>query len=298
MTRRASARRSRSVVGPPALVEGAAHASDDVDHAVGDGSRHVRVVAGDDQRHPLGLAGQQQVGEQAALVGVEALLGFVEEQHPGGAEQDHGEVEELLLPRGQLVGEPLGQVVDLEGCQQLVGALIGGVDGAAPGGVDEDEVVDQREVAVCRGRTDERGHPRAGGRVAFVERLVVEAGAARRMARGCRRGCAAGWSCRCRSRHAGRRTRPERTVRLGRRAGGRCRRSPCRRPAWPVAGCAPGYCAGLAATWFADGLSAPSRTSASLVAQGAQSAPAGRAPRSGPRAAGAPCQEARLGFPT
>ena len=36
----------------------------------------VEVVAGDHQRHALGLAGQQQVAEQAAFVGVEALLRF------------------------------------------------------------------------------------------------------------------------------------------------------------------------------------------------------------------------------
>ena len=107
-------------------------------------------------------------------MGVEALLGFVEEQDAGRAEQHHREVEELLLARGQLVREALGEVVDLEGGEEVVRALVGGADVTTPRRVDEDEVVDDGEVAVCRRGAEERGHPRTRGRVALVQGATVQ----------------------------------------------------------------------------------------------------------------------------
>jgi len=152
----------------------------DVDDGVSQSLGHRRVVAGDEQTGANCLAVQQDLGEQVALVRVEPLLRLIEEEDRRGANEHHREVEQLLLARGQLVGEPFFEMVDLEQLQDLLGAIVGALSNVAPGGVDQDEVVDQSEVTVGRGCADQRRDRGAGEVVAFVDRRAVQGGLALR----------------------------------------------------------------------------------------------------------------------
>ncbi len=134
-------------------------------------------MTGDDQGRAGLLAGHEQVGEQAPLVRVEALLRLVEQQDAGRPAEHHGQVEQLLLSGGQLVGEAFREMADLEGREEPLGPLVGSVT-TSPRGVDEDEVVEQGEVSVCRRGTDEGGHGLPHGRVALVGLPAVDGGAA------------------------------------------------------------------------------------------------------------------------
>ncbi len=106
-------------------------------------------------------------------MGVEALLRLVEQQHPGRAHEGEGEVEELLLARGQLVREAVLEVADLERREHLLGPLLGAL-APAPGRVDEDEVVDEGEVAVRRRGAEQRRDRRPADGVALVDGAPLE----------------------------------------------------------------------------------------------------------------------------
>src|SRR5689334_5240599 len=81
-TPRACSSRSASVpTRSPAVAPATGSPTGDVDDPVGEGLGHDRVVAGDDEGGTGGLALEQDGGEQRPLVGVEALLGLVEQQH-------------------------------------------------------------------------------------------------------------------------------------------------------------------------------------------------------------------------
>lgn len=60
----------------------------DVDDDVGDGGGEVGVVAGHDHGRAGIAARAHEVGEQGAHVAVEPLLGLVEQQHAGRAEEE------------------------------------------------------------------------------------------------------------------------------------------------------------------------------------------------------------------
>ena len=60
---------------------------------VGQGVGQALVMGGDDESLAGFGSGRKDVGEDGALVRVEALLGFVEDQHPGGSLQEQREME-------------------------------------------------------------------------------------------------------------------------------------------------------------------------------------------------------------
>ncbi len=134
-------------------------------------------MTGDDKGRAGLLAGHEQVREQPPLVRVEALLRLVEQQDAGRPAEHHGQVEQLLLSGGQLVGEAFREMTDLERREEPFGPIVGSVT-TSPRGVDEDEVVQQGEVAVCRRCADEGGHGLPHGRVALVGGRPVDGGAA------------------------------------------------------------------------------------------------------------------------
>ncbi len=121
-------------------------------------------------------------------------------------------MEQLLLAGRQLVREALGEVADLQRVEQLLGAVLRAL-AAAPCGVDEDEVVEQRQVAVCGRRADESGD-RCAGRLGRARRRRGRRRSRRPpRAPSCPPGSAAASSCRCRSHRAGRRSGPAPTDR-------------------------------------------------------------------------------------
>src|SRR5664279_1460333 len=93
-------------------------------------------------------------------------------------------MEQLLLARRQLMGEPLGQMVDLQQLEDFVGALGGSRSDMTPGGVDQDEVVDQRQVTVCRRCANQGCDGCASGVASLVNRSAVQGGLTLRWSHG------------------------------------------------------------------------------------------------------------------
>ena len=159
---------------------------------------------GDQDHRALELG--QRVLERLAALDVEVVGGLVEDQDVGaGGDQDRqreppllaaGDVGELLLDVGAGEEEAAEQAARLLAGE--AGLALGGVEhGALPGG----------RVGVL-------------GEVAELD-VVAGADAARRRARGARRGSRSGSSCRCRWRRRGRRARRARLRARRRRAASR-----------------------------------------------------------------------------
>ena len=132
-------------------------------------------MASDDKSTPTFLTVYEQVAEQAPFVRVEALFGLVEQNDPSRTRKHHSQVEQLLLAGRELMREAFAEMADLQGVQLLLSALPGAV-ATAPRGGNEDEVVEQSEVAVCRRGTDEGRYGPPDGRVALVGLRPVDQG--------------------------------------------------------------------------------------------------------------------------
>ena len=101
-------------------------------------------------------AGQDQVADHGAPVGVEPLLGLVEDQQAGRPEPGERQPEQLALSGGQLVGEALAHGAEAEGVELPAAPAPRSGGLAAPRRVDEGQVVGEGEVAVGRRWPDER----------------------------------------------------------------------------------------------------------------------------------------------
>ena len=146
----------------------------DVDHLVGDGCREHRVVAGHQHRR-AGLApGPHQLTDHDASVGVEPLLGLVEDEQAGRPEPGERQPEQLPLAGRQLVREALAHRAEAEGVELVLHPLGAAAGLAAPGRVDEGEVVGQGEVAVGRRGADQSRDVLAGGTAPLVGRVAVD----------------------------------------------------------------------------------------------------------------------------
>ena len=120
----------RLVLGP--LLGGGHAGAADVDHLVGDGGRERRVVAGHQHRRAGVAARPHQVTDHGASVGVEPLLGLVEDEQPRRSEPGERQPEQLPLAGRQLVGEALAHRAETEGVEGQADPLHAGVRVSRP----------------------------------------------------------------------------------------------------------------------------------------------------------------------
>ncbi len=175
-----------------ALIGGSYRAGHDRHLPVGQGPGPLQFVGDEQHRPSLSGAAPQQPVEEVAAGGVEAGMGFVEQQEPGTAGQRHGQASPALLAGRKAAEGHAGQPGEAELLQDGVG-----VGRAAAAGPDpEAHVLPHGQVVVgARGVADE-GQLGAEGAPVDCEVVTEHDGACRRPAAGGRPGGAGASSCR------------------------------------------------------------------------------------------------------
>lgn len=93
--------------------------------APGQAHDHAHVVLDDDEGDAeLGIGAREPVHEAVDEGGVDARRGLVEQQQARAVHQRHGELEELLLPEGELAREQAPLLVEADELEQLLGPLL------------------------------------------------------------------------------------------------------------------------------------------------------------------------------
>ena len=137
-------------------------------------------MAGQHERGPRTGPGPQRLDHECEPVGVQPLLGLVQEQHGAGPGEREGEGDQLGLAAGELVGEAAREREDAQLLEEGATLLASGAGPAAPGRPHELEVLQHGEVTSGLRRADQGGEGRPEGGVAIVGTATRDAHPARR----------------------------------------------------------------------------------------------------------------------
>jgi hypothetical protein len=133
-------------------------------------------VGDEDDRPAVGSGAPQQAVEQVAPGGVEAGVGFVEQQEPGAPGQSHGQARPALLAGREAAEGHAGQAGEAEMLEHGVG--VGRP--AAPGPDPEADVLPHGQVVVGAGGVTDEGQLGADGVAVDGEVMAEDDGRAGR----------------------------------------------------------------------------------------------------------------------
>ena len=98
-------------------------------HEIGGGQRHLaHEVAGHEHGSALGGQPLEEGADPEDALGVETVDRFVEEQHPGVAQERGGDPQPLAHPEGELAGPPPRTVLETHHPEHLVDTRVRGIE--------------------------------------------------------------------------------------------------------------------------------------------------------------------------